>query len=180
MPVLAKVTDGLSAEAQRIMARGFAANQPAAAIMHDVLLATGEIVKLRTMSRRAAEYRAEASLRKEAREHMHGLVAAMKEGGVEASEMIQALATDYLVEHPETLTAADPVKVQALSLKSEELRLKRKQLEVRERAIAVLENKARLLEAREERAKAALAAPEEKLTPEERIKEIRAIYGLAS
>jgi len=174
----AKVTDGLSAAAQRIMAQGFAQAWTAARIAQAVKDATGEEVAARTVSRRAAEWRGERDRRQGARERMADLVAAMRAGGMEASEMIQALAMDHLVEHPEALTGADPVELQGLSINSEKVRLKRRELDIRERSVLVNEKKMALLEAREQRAIAAVSGGDEKMTPEERVKEIRAIYGL--
>jgi hypothetical protein len=49
----------------------------------------------------------------------------------------------------------------------------------RERAIAIDERKMKVLEEREQRAKAAVD-PETTMTPEQRIAEIRGIYGLSA
>jgi hypothetical protein len=175
----AKVTDGLSEAAQAVMARGFADGRPAAFLARAVKDATGEAVSERTVSRRAAEWRAEATRRKAARERMADLVAAMKAGGMEASEMIQALAMDQLVEHPEALTGADPVELHGMSLDAEKVRLKRRELDIRERSVTVDERKLAMLEAREDRLKAAVEGGEKKdLTPEERLREVRSILGL--
>lgn len=180
---IVKATDSLSAQAKQVMARGFAASLPAARIAQMILDATGEQVATRTIGRRAQEFRAAAERRRNAREHMEDLVGAMKAGGLEASEMIQALAMDRLIENPELLTGADPVKVQSLSLASEDLRLKRKAIEVRERSVAVAESRLRLLEERDRRARAAVEAAAEKaargetLSPDD-IQRIRDIYGL--
>lgn len=177
---IAKITDELSPEARIAMADGFAQQWPAARIAQAVLDATGERIAERTVQRRAAEWRMAAERRKLARERMDDLVAAMKGGGMEASEMIQALAMDRLVENPEALTGGDPLRVQTLSLQAEELRLKRRQIEVRERAIAVEEKRFGMLEAREARALAALEDKGETMTADERVQRIREIYGLAN
>jgi hypothetical protein len=110
---------------------------------------------------------------------MADLVEAMRAGGMDGSEMIQALAIDQLVEHPEALTGADPIALHGMSLKAETVRLKARELEIRARVVAIDEKKLELLEEREKRAVAALAGGEETMTPEERINEIRTIYGLS-
>ena len=176
----AKATDRISEAARRVMARGFAQGWAAKAIAETVAKETGEKVAPRTVSRRAAEWRFEAERHKLARERMGDLVDAMKAGSMDASEMIQALAMDRLVEAPEALTASDPLKVQSLSLAAEELRLKKRQLDIRERSVKVVERKLQLLEGREQRAIAAVQDDKEKMTPEDRIQRIREIYGLAS
>jgi hypothetical protein len=184
VPRLRKVTDDLSEEARRVMVLGISEGRSAAFISQAILDATGEQVHERTVSRRASEWRAEVSSRKAARERMENLVAAMKAGNMDASEMVQALAMDRLVENPEALTGADPIQLQGLALKGEELRLKRQQLAVRERAIEVVERKLKLSEVREQRAIAATAELEKKAEQGEQISaadvaKIRAIYGLS-
>jgi len=174
----AKATDGLSEEAWVVMHRGFAAGTPARAIAQAVKDTTGEEVMERTVARRAEEWRAEKARRMAARERMTDLVAAMKEGGMEASEMIQALAMDHLVEHPEALTGADPVDLQGLSLEGEKLKLKKREIDIRERAVAIDERKLAMLEDREARLKAAAAGGKKEMTAEERIAEVRSILGL--
>jgi len=87
-----------------------------------VLDETGEVVAERTVARRAAEWRMEADDRNSRRERMADLVAAMKESGMDGSEMIQALAIDHLVEHPEELTGADPIELHGLSMDAEKVR----------------------------------------------------------
>ena len=162
------------------MARGFASGWAAYKIAQAVVDETGEEVAERTVARRAAEWRAEMARRKSARERMTDLVEAMKAGNMDASEMIQALAMDHLAENPDALTDSDPVEVQGLALSAEKVRLKRREMDLRERAIAVNEKKLALLEDREKRAVAALAGGEETMSPEDRIREIKGIYGLAS
>jgi hypothetical protein len=172
----AKATDALSGESLKIMADGFAAGRTAAWIAQAVRDATGETAAERTVARRAAEWRAEMRRRTSARERMEDLVAAMRSGNMDASEMIQALAMDRLVDDPDALTDADPVKVQRLSLVSEDLRLKRRKLELLERQVTVNEKRVKLLEDRDSRVKAVAEKPE--LSAEERVAEIQAIYGI--
>lgn len=173
-----KATDQVSETARVVMTRGFAQGWSAKRIAEAVAESTGEQLAPRTVSRRAAEWRAEVERRKSLRERMSDLVAAMKAGDMDASEAIQALAMDRLMEHPEALTGSDPIKVQSLSLAAEELRLKKRQLDIRERSVVVTEKKLQILESREQRAIATLANGEDEMTPEERLKEVRAIYGL--
>lgn len=173
-----KATDSLSDEARAVMARGCAEGRTAAWIVQAVADATGETVAPRTVARRAAEWRSEDARRKAARERMEDLVAAMRANDMDASEMIQALAMDHLVEHPEALTGADPIELHGMSLDAEKVRLKKRELDLRERAIAAVERKAKLLEDREERAKAALGDERQAMSPEERLAEIREIYGI--
>lgn len=174
-----RVTDRISEEGQAVMLRGFAAGWTAARIAQAVLDTTEEVVAERTVARRAAEWREESADRKAQRERMADLVEAMRSGGMDGSEMIQALAVDHLVEHPEALTGADPVALHGLSLKAETVRLKARELEIRARVVAIDEAKMALMEARERRAVAALAGGEDTMSPAERINEIRRIYGLS-
>jgi len=175
-----RVMDSLSADGKAIMMRGFAERKAAAAIVREIEAATGEKVAPRTMSGRAAKWRAATAARQIAHERIDDLVAAMNKRNLDASQMIRALALDRLIENPDAFTDSDPIKVQRLSLQGEQLTLKRQELALRERALRVLEKKTRLLEAREERAKAALADGREILSPEQRLAEIKAIYGLTS
>jgi hypothetical protein len=163
-------------EAQAIMLRGFAAGWTAERVARAVSEEAGETVSTRTIARRAAEWRAEMARRTSARERMEDLVAAMRSGNMDASEMIQALAMDRLVDDPDALAAENPVRVQKLSLQAEELRLKRRKLDVQERQVAVTEKKLALLESRDARVKAVAEKPE--MTAEERLAEIQAIYGI--
>jgi hypothetical protein len=174
-----RATDSLSDKARAVMTRGFAAGWAASRIAQAVLDETGEKVAERTLSRRAAEWRIERDRRRYARERIEDLVAAMNAGGMDASEQIQALAMDYLTQNPEALTSSDPVKVQTLSLQAEKLRLDRRQLDLRERRVAVDEKKLAMLEQREQRTVEALKDHASTLTPEQRLAEIREIYGLS-
>jgi hypothetical protein len=174
-----KATDGLSEAGQAAMCRGFAAGWTAARIAQAVKDATGETVAERTVARRAAEWRMEMADRKARREHVADLVAAMREQGMDGAEMIQALACDQLMEHPEQLTGADPIELHGLQLDAEKVRQKKREMDIRERVVAIDERKIALLEEREKRAIAALTKDGvEAMTPEERIAEIREIYGI--
>ncbi len=174
----ARITDQLSEAGTAAMLRGFAAGRTAAFIAQAVLDATGEVVSERTVARRAAEWREESEERRAQRERMADLVEAMKAGGMDGSEMIQALAIDHLVEHPEALTGADPIELQGMSLDAEKVRLKKRELDIRERVVAIDERKLEMLQAREQRAIAALGDDKVQMTAEERLEEIRSIYGI--
>jgi hypothetical protein len=175
-----KSIDAIGVAARLLMARGFAEGWSAARIAQAILDQTGEKLAERTVARRAAVWREETGRRKLARERMEDLVGALRKGDTDASEMIQALAMDRLVDNPEALTSADPIAVQGLSLKAEELRLKKRQIEVRERAVAIDEKKMTMLEAREQRAIATVLDDREQLTDEQRVERIREIYGLSA
>jgi hypothetical protein len=171
-----KATDRISEEAQGILARGFAQGKPAPWIAQAVKDATGETVAERTVARRAAEWRETKARFERAREQY----AAMKAAGFDGGQMIEALAFDRLVESPEALTGADPIKFHALGLEAEKIALKKREIAVRERAMEIEEKKVALLEAREARAIAAVSEKGEALTAEERVQRIREIYGIAS
>ncbi len=160
------------------MLQGFSRGWTAVRIAQAVLDATGEVVAERTVARRAAEWREETAERVAQRERMADLVEAMRAGGMDGSEMIQALAIDHLVEHPETLTGADPVELHGLSLKAKTVELKKRELDIRERVVAIDEKKLEMLAAREARALAALTSDKVTMTAEERLEEIRSIYGI--
>ena len=160
------------------MRQGFGAGRTAAFVAQAVLDATGEVVAERTVARRAAEWRAENEARQARRERMADLVAAMKASGMDGSEMVQALAIDHLVEHPEALTGADPIDLQGLSLEAEKLQLKKREVDIRERAVAMDERKLALLEQRDARVKAVAEKPA--LSDAERVAEIQEIYGIRS
>lgn len=180
MPLMSLVTDSLSDEGRRVMVSGFQQSMAAEKIAQAIKDATGEVVAVRTVARRAAEWRSELARREQARERMEDLVRAVREGGPEGSEMIQALAMERLIENPDALFEADPVKVQKLHLQAEELRLKKRALEVKERAIAAVERRLELLEAREKRALEALQGDKgETMTDAERVRRVREIYGLS-
>jgi hypothetical protein len=171
---VAKVTDSLSAAAQRIMAAGFAANRPAAFIVQAVADATGEKVAARTVSRRAQEWRARRDTMERAKEQF----AAMKAAGLDGAEMIQALAFETLCRDPEALTGESPIEFQSLGLKAQELRIKARQVDVRARELELDERRVRLIEEREKRAIAAVSEDKPGMSAEEKVREIRAIYGL--
>jgi hypothetical protein len=97
---------------------------------------------------------------------------------MDGSEMIQALACDQLMEHPEALTGADPIELHGLQLKAETIRQKARELDIRARVVAMDERRLGMLEEREKRA-VELLRPEAAMTPEERVDEIRRIYGLS-
>ena len=171
-----KTTDGLSEEAQRVMRAGFHAKKTYAAVARD-LKEIGVEVNERTIARRGQEWGEERRRRQAARDYVSDLVAAAAENP-EASQVLGALATDALIADPDGFKAGDPIKVQRLNLRAEELRLKRDELEIKKRLVSTVETRLGLLEARELRAKAALEKTDAEMTPEQRVREIEAIYGI--
>jgi len=176
-------TVSISEAAHAVMAVCFRQKLPARMIAAKVLAVTGEKVAPRTIARRASEWGLESRRRQAARDQVSDLVEAMKANDFTATEMINALATQALIDSPTGFTNADPLAVQAANLRSEELRLKSETLRVKERAVAVAEQKMKILQAREQRtleATAELAAKAErgeKISPED-LQRIRDIYGL--
>jgi len=180
VPALTKATDNLSEEAQRLLLRGFADKQTAAAISAEILEATGETVAVRTISRRAAEWRKLMELRKAARQRMHDLVAESKEQGLSGAEMIEALAREHLEEHPEALSNADPIQFHKLGLSARELSLKERLAKVREDRQALDARRMKIAEDKEARALEVLKGKQgdKDITPEEQVARIKEIYGL--
>ena len=175
-----KATDKISDEARAIMHRGFAAGWTVTRIVQAITDQTGESLATRTVARRAQEWRAEVARRQEAREQIDMIIASAKEHGLDPVATIQALAYQQVLDHPESVMGADPIELQTLNLKAEELRIKRRQLAVRERGLAVVERRLKMLEDKEQRALAALQDTKEEISPEERIRKIKEIYGLAA
>lgn len=171
-----KTTDGLSEEALRVMRAGFHARKTYAAVARD-LAEIGVTVPERTIARRGQEWGEERRRRQAARDYVSDLVAAAAENP-DASQVLGALATDALIADPDGFRSGDPIKVQRLNLRAEELRLKRDELEIKKRLVSTVEMRMGLLEAREARAKAALERPDAEMTPEQRVAEIEAIYGI--
>jgi hypothetical protein len=173
-------TDGLSAEAQRVMAAGFRARKTYRAIVRD-LVEIGVKVPERTVARRGVEWRGAQARREAAREQVQDLVAAMKDQNFNAAEMLQALATDALLADPQAWAGQDPMRVQGQNLKAEELRLKREEVELRRRAHELNAKKFDALERREQQARELAAESERRdMTPEEMRAKIRDIYGLTA
>ena len=69
--------------------------------------------------------------------------------------------------------------MQAQNLKAEELRIKRSEMELRRRSVELDEKKLETALDRERKA-LELLRPEAAMTPEQRVDEIRGIYGLAA
>ncbi len=173
----------ISPEAMRVMQAGFRERKPASIIAGLVKAATGETIAPRTIARRASEFRAEQSRRRTAREQVEDLVKAMRDNDFTAAEMIQALATQALIDDPQGFAGADPLTVQRRNLEAEEIRLKARKLDLQERAVTVVERRLAILEDREKKARAAadeLAAKAgrgEEISPAD-LDRIRSIYGL--
>jgi phage shock protein A len=177
-----KATDDLAPEAVRVMVNGFRGKLTAAAIAGRLAEIDVEVPE-RTIARRAQEWRALEARRTAAREQMTAMVEAMKEGNHTASEMIQALATDALINDPDAFSGADPLKVQSQNLRAEELRLKREEMELRRKAQELDEKKFTALQEKSVRALAETVELEkraesgETITPDQ-LRRIRDIYGL--
>lgn len=173
-----KATDELPDEALRVMTGGFRCGKTYAAIARD-LAEIDVTVAERTVARRGSEWRMQQERRRQASEYIHDLVGAMKSQDLNAVEMGEALMRQALMDDPEAFAGADPIRMQRLSIQTETLRLKQRELDIRARLVAAEEDRLRLLTAREERAKDALAKSDVPMTPEERLAEIRSIYGIA-
>lgn len=176
---LPEAMEALSPEARKVLADGFAAGRPAAAILSAVADATGEEVALRTVQREAAKYRIVVDRRRLGQERMRDFVEAWRNGSADASEQIFAIAAKALEDDPDMLTNSDPVQLQRLALKAEELRVRREQVAVRGRELALDERRVKLLEEREQRAVAVMNVPDTEITPEERLVKVREILGLS-
>jgi hypothetical protein len=176
MRLVHKTTDGLSEEAQRVMRAGFHARKTYAAVARD-LREIGVEVNERTIARRGREWGEERRRRQAARDYVSDLVAAAVENP-DASQVLGALATDALIADPDGFKAGDPIKVQRLNLQAEKLRIEARKQDLDERRVAVEERRQKLAEAREQRAVAVLEKPDAEMTPEQRVREIEAIYGI--
>ncbi|HEY3416299.1 MAG TPA: hypothetical protein VGM23_05385 [Armatimonadota bacterium] len=175
---MGKAARELSPEAQRVMVRELRAGKTARMIAGIIAQEVGEDVAERTLSRRISEWRSYQQRRHAAQEQMETLLAAAKAQDATAPEMIRALGIEALMMDPDAWSGSDPIKVQRQNLQAEELRIKRERLEIQKRQVAVDEARLRIMLDREKRAVAALEDKGEAMTPEERIREIRAIYGL--
>jgi hypothetical protein len=164
----------LSEEGQRVMLQGFVEKHTALWISRAIETATGERVADRTISRRMAEWRSERDNFDRAKQQF----AAMKAAGLDGVQMMQALAFDRLVENPGALTGSDPIDFHKLGLEAEKLALKKREIDARERMLALEERRAAMVEAREKRAIAALGEDKPEMSAEERLTEIRGIYGI--
>ena len=173
-----KATDGLSAEAQRLMMAGFRGKRTYAAIVRQIEETTGEKVAPSTLARRSSEWRTEQSRRQAAREYVGDLVAELKANNFTATEMAEALLTDALMANADGFKNADPLKVQAQNLRAREVATKERELGIKTRAIELDERRLKLIEDREQRVKTTLEKPAEEMTPEQRLREIQAIYGI--
>lgn len=173
-----KATDELSAEAWKLMRQGFAAGWTAERIAQSVLDGTGETVSARTVARRAAEWREEKRTFDSGVERWKTLLAAAEANQADASQMILALAQDHLLQNPNALDEADPVKVSRTALEAERMRLLRRKVELEERKVATEERRVKLLEDREARLVATVTDERKELTPEQRLREVRSILGL--
>jgi hypothetical protein len=179
-----KATDGLSAEALRLMKQGFADKKTSCAISREIAEATGETVNPRTIGRRALEWRNWWDARRARIDEVRALVEASKAGDLTSSEVIQALAMQALIDDPGSLTSQNPLKVQSQSLRSEEISLKREGLRLKAREVAVNEGRLQMLQERERKAAEIAAELENKATQGKSITvedmaRIREVYGLS-
>ncbi len=180
-----RTTDALNTEAWSIMRRGFAAKKTSARISIELSERLGLKVNTRTIGRRAREWRDIRSFQEERREEFRSLVAAMKEGDLTSSEVIQALALQALMEDSKSFVTQNPLKVQSQNLRAEEISLKREALALKKREVTVIEEKLRLAQERERKAMAIAAELTQKATRgaslnAEDIARIREVYGLSA
>ncbi len=173
---MGKPAQELSPEAVRVMVRGLREGLSARMIAGLIERECGEKVSERTLSRRMAERRAEQQRLQAKQEDVDAIVKAMLAHDATAADMAQALMMQAMLEEPERFR--DSKGVWRAGLQAQELRLKERALGVKERAVAAIERRVAILEEREKRAVAALTGTGEKMTPEERLKEIREIYGI--
>lgn len=175
-----RVAQELSPEAHRVMVRGLREGLTSRMIAGRIAQECGEKVSERTVARRAAEWRADQARLRGKQEDVAALVAAMKQQDFTAEEMISALALQALMADPEKFAAADVMDVQDRNLAAREVAIKQQKLELQSRQVALQERRVKLLEERERRAMAALEEKDETMTPEDRVRRIREIYGLAN
>jgi hypothetical protein len=166
---------------QAAMRRGWVAGLGAKRIAEYVKQETGETVSPRTVARRGREWREQMGQRELGRQRMRELAVAAKNSGEKASAFIRALAMEVLEDNPNALRSADPVKLGGLALSSDGMCLKHRAMDLKERQVAVSEGRFKLLEERERRAIAAIDGERDvELTPEERLRRVREIYGLGA
>lgn len=165
-----KATDGLSAECQRALVAGFRAKLTYAEVTRQ-LRGLGAEISERAVARAGAEWREEEDRRQAACEQMRALIGAMKAEDMNAAEIVHALGVQALLDDPEEGRKRDP-------LEAEKLRIQRETLEVRKRQVELAEKKLAAMVEREARAAAVVADEDEKITPEERVRRIREIYGI--
>lgn len=174
-----KATDDLSEEARVVMARGFAEGWTAERVAQAVQDATGEVVAVRTVARRAAEWRESRRRFDVGVERWKQLMEAKRQSGADVSAMIEAIAQNALIENPNLLDDADPIRMTRTALAAQELELKRRKVAVQERAVAALEKKLAMAEEKEARLRAVeTAARRGEITAEERAQRVDEILGL--
>ena len=124
-----RAVDSLGDDVRRVIASGFCGHKTAAAIAGDLKTQTGQSVAERTVSREMKRLHDQQRRRDASREQARALLAAAREENIVASELIQALATQALMDDPESFTGQDAVQVQRANLEAEKIRLKRAKLE---------------------------------------------------
>lgn len=162
------------------MAACFAEGLPDPMIAARVEAETGEKLAVRTIGRRKADWRAQQSRIQRGREQMQSLLEAARAGNATASEMVNALAREQLQRDPEGTLAVDPIELQRVSVAAERVRLQAKGMELKERQLALDEKRFALMQAREDRAIAALKGEGDAktLSADERLRKIYEIYGV--
>jgi hypothetical protein len=158
---------------------------PASMTAARILAETGETVAERTIGRRKAEWTAAQNRRQAGRERMEDLLLAMESGNRTASEMVNALAMEALMNDPDGFSVMNPIEVQKTSIAAERVRLQRERMELQKRQVALEEAKFELMKQREEKAIAATrelaqkSASGQSLKPED-FRKIQDIYGINS
>jgi hypothetical protein len=184
-----KKVDQLAEHARRAIADGFRAGKTAAAVHRDLIELLGEeecaAISERTVSRELRALEADKCRRAAAREQSIAMLEAAKAVPGTASELIQALATQALMEDPESFTGADAVNVQWANLEAEKIRLKRAALEQQSARLALdrekfesMKTKLAAIRKQAGQAKEAVEKAGESISPDLRRK-ILDVYGLS-
>ena len=126
-----RAVDSLGDDVRRVIVSGFCGHKTAAAIAGDLKTQTGQSVAERTISREMKRLHDQQRRRDASREQARALLAAARDENIVASELIQALATQALMDDPESFTGQDAVQVQRANLEAEKIRLKRAEIELR-------------------------------------------------
>ena len=179
-----RAVDSLGDDVRRVIASGLCGHKTAAAIAGDLKTQTGQSVAERTISREMKRLHDQQRRRDASREQARALLAAAREENIVASELIQALATQALMEDPESFTGQDAVKVQFANLEAEKIRLKRAKLDQDNQRLALdrekfegLKTKLATIRKQAEAAKEAVNKAGESISPELR-KQLEDVYDL--
>jgi hypothetical protein len=175
MPALSKY---ISPEDWEMMVQGFRENLSIWQISDKVKAATGNSFSKGVIQRRRDEWDFDRRNAELGRRNLENVLELWKAEGKDPAEFLKAIAVEHMEKNPHLFEGADPVKVGRLALSAQGVSLKKREVEIRERQVAVQEGKLSLLE---QRAKAVLDTDTNAdLTPEERLRRIREIYGLST